>query len=346
MNHMFPSRIWSIIDPMPPPIIICPIIPPLKTIWWREAEAMSPQQRVFLEQAWNALENAGYGRRSLAGRRCGVFVGAAPDGYGVQDTDSLSSLGGSLAILSARISYLLDLKGPSLPLDTACSSSLVAVHLACQSLLAGDCDMALAGGVSILMTDGRLHSFLDDAGMLSPTGRCHTFDAAADGFVPGEGVGVVVLKRLDAALADGDAVLGVIKASGINQDGRSSGITAPNGPAQTALELAVYARAGVSPDAIGLVEAHGTGTQLGDPIEVQALSEAFRRATDRVGFCALGSVKTNIGHTLTAAGVAGLIKALLALRHGTIPPSLNFAAENPQIAFARLPFFVPRQAMP
>ncbi|MCW5698016.1 MAG: polyketide synthase dehydratase domain-containing protein, partial [Bauldia sp.] len=313
---------------------------------WREAEAMSPQQRVFLEQAWNALENAGYGKRSLAGRRCGVFVGAAPDGYGVQDTDSLSSLGGSLAILSARISYLLDLKGPSLPLDTACSSSLVAVHLACQSLIAGDCDMALAGGVSILMTDGRLHSFLDDAGMLSPTGQCHTFDRAADGFVPGEGVGVVVLKRLDAALADGDEIVGVIKASSINQDGRSSGITAPNGPSQTALELAVYERAGIDPAAIGLVEAHGTGTQLGDPIEVNAVTAAFRRSTNRRGFCALGSVKTNIGHTLTAAGVAGLIKALLALKHGTIPPSLNFAAENPEIDFAGSPFFVPRQAMP
>jgi acyl transferase domain-containing protein/SAM-dependent methyltransferase/aryl carrier-like protein len=313
---------------------------------WREAEAMSPQQRVFLEQAWNALENAGYGKRSLAGRRCGVFVGAAPDGYGIHDNDSLSSLGGSLAILSARISYLLDLKGPSLPLDTACSSSLVAVHLACQSLLAGDCDMALAGGVSILMTDGRLHTFLDDAGMLSPTGQCHTFDATADGFVPGEGVGVVVLKRLDAALADGDDIVGVIKASSINQDGRSSGITAPNGPSQTALELAVYERAGISPAEIGLVEAHGTGTQLGDPIEVNALTASFRRSTDRRSFCALGSVKTNIGHTLTAAGIAGLIKALLALKHGTIPPSLNFTAENPEIDFAGSPFFVPRQAMP
>ncbi|WGF87499.1 SDR family NAD(P)-dependent oxidoreductase [Marinivivus vitaminiproducens] len=313
---------------------------------WREAEAMSPQQRLFVEQAWNALENAGYGRRSLAGRRCGVFVGAAPDGYGIHDNDSLSSLGGSLAILAARISYLLDLKGPSVPLDTACSSSLVAVHLACQSILAGDCDMALAGGVSILMTDGRLHTFLDDAGMLSPTGQCHTFDAAADGFVPGEGVGIVVLKRLDAALADRDSILGVIRASGINQDGRSSGITAPNGPAQTALERLVHERAGVDASAIGMVEAHGTGTQLGDPIEVAALADTFRLSTDRTGFCALGSVKTNIGHTLTAAGIAGLIKALLAIRHGVIPPSLNYAEANPQIDFARSPFFVPRQPTP
>ncbi len=313
---------------------------------WREAEAMSPQQRVFLEQAWNALENAGYGKRGLGGQRCGVYVGAAPDGYGVNQNDSLSSLGGSLAILSARISYLLDLKGPSLPLDTACSSSLVAVHLACQSLLSGDCDMALAGGVSILMTDHRLHSFLDDAGMLSPTGQCHTFDSKADGFVPGEGVGIVVLKRLDQALADRDEIIGVIKASGINQDGRTSGITAPSGPAQTALEEMVYRRAGVSPAAIGLVEAHGTGTQLGDPIEVNALANTFRLQTDRSGYCALGSVKTNIGHTLTAAGVAGLIKVLQALRHGTIPPSLNFANENPEINFGNTPFFVPHQAIP
>ena len=313
---------------------------------WREAEAMSPQQRVFLEQAWNALENAGYGKRGLGGQRCGVYVGAAPDGYGVNQNDSLSSLGGSLAILSARISYLLDLKGPSLPVDTACSSSLVAVHLACQSLLSGDCDMALAGGVSILMTDHRLHSFLDDAGMLSPTGQCHTFDSKADGFVPGEGVGIVVLKRLDQALADRDDVIGVIKASGINQDGRTSGITAPSGSAQTALEEAVHRRAGISPVALGLVEAHGTGTQLGDPIEVNALANTFRRHTDRSGYCALGSVKTNIGHTLTAAGVAGLIKVLLALRHKTIPPSLNFANENPEIDFAGTPFFVPMQALP
>ncbi|MGE4043444.1 MAG: SDR family NAD(P)-dependent oxidoreductase [Acetobacteraceae bacterium] len=313
---------------------------------WREAEAMSPQQRVFLEQSWNALENAGYGKRGLAGMRCGVFVGAAPDGYGIDQNDSLSSLGGSLAILAARISYLLDLKGPSLPLDTACSSSLVAVHLACRSVLGGDCDMALAGGVSILMTDPRLHRFLDDAGMLSPTGQCHTFDARADGFVPGEGVGVVVLKRLDRALADGDEIVGVIRASGINQDGRTSGITAPSGPSQTDLETSVYTTGRIDPARIGLVEAHGTGTQLGDPIEVNALTAAFRTRTDRAGFCALGSVKTNIGHTLTAAGVAGLIKALLALRHRTIPPSLNFAQGNTLIPFEGSPFFVPRQAMP
>ncbi len=313
---------------------------------WREAEAMSPQQRVFLEQAWNALENAGYGKKGLSGQRCGVYVGAAPDGYGVNQNDSLSSLGGSLAILSARISYVLDLKGPSLPLDTACSSSLVAVHLACQSLLSGDCDMALAGGVSILMTDHRLHSFLDDAGMLSPTGQCHTFDAAADGFVPGEGVGIVVLKRLDQALADRDAIVGVIKGSGVNQDGRTSGITAPSGPAQSALEEMVYQRAGVSPSAIGLVEAHGTGTQLGDPIEVNALANTFRRHTDRTAFCALGSVKTNVGHTLTAAGIAGLIKILLAVRNETIPPHLNYESENPEVDFAATPFFVPRQALP
>ncbi|MGE0415878.1 MAG: SDR family NAD(P)-dependent oxidoreductase, partial [Acetobacteraceae bacterium] len=313
---------------------------------WREAEAMSPQQRVFLEQSWHALEHAGYGRRALAGLRCGVFVGAAPDGYGVTRNDSLSALGGSLAILSARISYLLDLKGPSLPVDTACSSSLVAVHLACRSILAGDCDMALAGGVSILMTNPRLHSFLDDAGMLSPTGQCHTFDAAADGFVPGEGCGIVVLKRLDRALADGDTVMAVIRASGVNQDGRTSGITAPSGKAQTALETTVYRSAGIDPAAISLVEAHGTGTQLGDPIEVKALEAAFRPATDRVGYCALGSVKTNIGHTLTAAGVAGLIKVVLALRHGMIPASLHYATDNPEISFAGSPFFVPRQTMP
>ncbi|WP_283472117.1 SDR family NAD(P)-dependent oxidoreductase [Methylosinus trichosporium] len=311
---------------------------------WREAEAMSPQQRIFLEEAWNALENAGYGRRSLAGRRCAIFVGVAPDGYGVCDNDSLSSLGGSAAILSARLSYLLDLKGPSLPVDTACSSSLVAVHLACRALLADDCEMALAGGVSVLMNEPRLHAFLDDAGMLSPTGLCRAFDASADGFAPGEGCGVLALKKLGAAIADGDHIVAVIKATGINQDGRSSGITAPSGAAQTELERAVLARAGVGAERIGLVEAHGTGTQLGDPIEVAALTATFRAATEQRGFCALGSVKTNIGHTLAAAGVAGLIKAMLAVRAGVIPPSLHFARANPEIDFDSGPFFVPRAA--
>jgi 3-oxoacyl-(acyl-carrier-protein) synthase/acyl carrier protein len=201
-----------------------------------EARAMSPQQRLFLETAWHALEDAGYGRAELAGTKCGVFVGVAPDGWGGRRTDARSSLGDSNAILSARLAYALDLKGSCLPIDTACSSSLVAVHLAARSLIGGDNTMALAGGVSVLMSGPRLHAFLSDSGMASPTGLCRTFDASADGFVPGEGVGVVALKRLDRARADGDHIYAVIKASGVNQDGTTSGITAPSGPAQTELE--------------------------------------------------------------------------------------------------------------
>ena len=231
-----------------------------------EAAAMSPQQRVFLEGAWHALEDAGYGREELEGRAVGLFVGVAPDGYGGDRADARSSLGDSNAILSARLAYLLDLKGAALPIDTACSSSLVAVHMAARALIDGDLDMALAGGVSILMRGPRLHAFLADSGMASPTGRCRAFDAGADGFVPGEGMGVVVLKRLDRAGADGDAVIAVLKGSGVNQDGRTSGITAPSGPAQTALIRRVMSRHGLDPAAVGLVEAHGTGTRLGDPI--------------------------------------------------------------------------------
>jgi|HubBroStandDraft_1064217.scaffolds.fasta_scaffold00052_10 acyl transferase domain-containing protein/SAM-dependent methyltransferase/aryl carrier-like protein len=312
---------------------------------YREARLMSPQQRVFLETAWHALEDSGYGPRSVSGLDCGVFVGVTHQSYAPETGDSSGALGNSVAILPARLSYLLNLKGPSLPIDTACSSSLVAVHMACRSLLAGDADMALAGGVSVLLSDPKLHLFLSDSGMASPTGACRAFAAGADGFVPGEGVGVVVLKRLDRALADGDRVIGVIKGSGVNQDGKTSGIMAPSGPAQTALVTAIYRRAGIDPRSIGLVEAHGTGTELGDPIEVGALTEAFRQSTDAVGFCALGSIKSNIGHTLAAAGIAGLFKALLALDRECIPPSLHFDRPNPHIDFAASPFFAATSAI-
>ena len=311
-----------------------------------EARAMSPQQRLFLETAWHALEDAGYGRSELAGTKCGVFVGVAPDGWGDGRADARSSLGDSNAILSARLAYALDLKGSCLPIDTACSSSLVAVHLAARSLIDGDNAMALAGGVSVLMSGPRLHVFLSDSGMASPSGLCRTFDAGADGFVPGEGVGVVALKRLDRACADGDHIYAVIKASGVNQDGTTSGITAPSGPAQTALEREVYARGGIDARSIGMVEAHGTGTKLGDPIEVNALARAFRADTAETGFCRIGSVKSNIGHTLTAAGIAGFIKAALAVGRGVVPPSLHYTAANPEIDFASSPFRVVTSAEP
>ncbi|WP_419897676.1 SDR family NAD(P)-dependent oxidoreductase [Roseomonas sp. USHLN139] len=312
-----------------------------------EAEAMEPQQRLLLEAGWRALEDAGLPPQRLSGQgeggqACGVFVGVSASNYNAAAAPpALQTLGGSVAILSARLSYLLDLQGPCLPVDTGCSSSLVALHLACESLRRGESRLALAAGVSCNILSPDLFHYLSDAGMASPTGRCHSFDAAADGFVPGEAVACLVLKPLAAALAEGDRIHAVIRGSGINQDGRTSGLTAPSATSQTALETAVYRRAGISPASIGMVEAHGTGTKLGDPIEVAALTDAFRAFDLPPGnFCALGSVKTNIGHTMAAAGMTGVTKAVLALRHRALPPSLNFSAPNPHIDFAGSPFFV------
>lgn len=311
----------------------------------REAEAMDPQQRLFLEECYHALEDAGYaGASTRTARKCGVFAGVEPGDYmqlaaAVAETGEKAPLfqGNAESILAARISYFLDLKGPSLAINTACSSSLVAIHLACQSLVRGECDLALAGGVRVFAT-GKVYLALGNMGMLAADGRCKTFDAAADGFVPGEAVGVLVLKPLAAALRDGDTIHGVFKGSAINQDGRTNGITAPSSLAQTEVQREAYARAGVSPASFDYVEAHGTGTKLGDPIEVQALTTTFRHYTQATAFCALGSVKTNIGHTMAAAGVCGAIKVLLALRHGEMPPSLNLTQQNPYIDFASSPF--------
>jgi acyl transferase domain-containing protein/acyl carrier protein/SAM-dependent methyltransferase len=309
-----------------------------------EATYMDPQHRLLLEESWHALEDAGYAGESITGARCGVYVGFNGGDYGelLQGQPSLpphSMWGNAASVLSARIAYHLDLQGPAITLDTACSSSLVAVHLACQGLWAGETDIALAGGVWIQCTPGFLISS-SRAGMLSPTGKCSAFGAAADGFVPSEGVGVVVLKRLQDALSAGDHIYGVIKGSAINQDGASNGITAPSAAAQERLERHVYDKFGIDPALLQLVEAHGTGTTLGDPIEAAALTRAFRRYTDRKEFCWLGSIKTNIGHTGAAAGVAGMIKVLLAMQHRQIPPSLHFDAPNPHIAFADSPFRV------
>ncbi|MGE0722831.1 MAG: SDR family NAD(P)-dependent oxidoreductase, partial [Alphaproteobacteria bacterium] len=317
----------------------------------REAEVMDPQQALFLESAWAALEHAGQGERDLAGRRVGVFVGAGAGDYASHlmargaEPDGLSFMGNSNAILAGRIAYLLNLRGPCLTVDTACSSSLTAVHLARESLLTGGCDMAIAGGVCVLPTPTFARAAAR-AGMLSPTGTCRAFDAAADGFVPGEAVAALVLKPLDRALADGDHVWGVIEASGANQDGRTNGITAPSAPAQAALLSEVHDRWGIDPATIGYVEAHGTGTRLGDPIEVEALTRSFRRRTAEAGFCALGSVKPSVGHTMSAAGAVGIVKLLLALAHRRIPPSLNYAEPNPACAFPGSPFFVPTALMP
>lgn len=325
----------------------------------REAAQMDPQQRVFLEEAWKAIEDAGYDPESLADTRCGVYVGAAHNFYGLdsQDTsdqhgsanhqpNAMAALGASMAILPARIAYHLNLKGPAIPVDTACSSSLVALHLACQGLLQGDCDLALAGGVALLLLSPRVHQFLDYSGMLSATNQCRPFDQSANGFVPAEGCGVVMLKRLSEAQRDGDAIYGVIRASGMNQDGRSNGITAPNVQAQSELEQALYTKGQIDPSTLSYVEAHGTGTKLGDPIELQALTKAFRHWTDAKQFCAIGSVKGNIGHAMAAAGMAGFIKVLLSLKHEALPASLHVQTPNPAFDWDQSPFYVPTQPQP
>lgn len=310
-----------------------------------EAQSMDPQQCVFLEQAWCALEDAGYADSSMSNMRCGVFVGAAHGDFEQQlrmnnaDKTAEAFSGTSSAILSARISYLLNLKGPSISIDTACSSSLVAIHQACQSLRLGESDMALAGGARLMFTP-TLHIQTSKMNMLSHSGRCWTFDDRADGTIMSEGVGVVVLKPLRAAIKDGDHIYGVIKGSGVNQDGKTNGITAPSAQSQRDLELDVYRRFGIDPSDITYVEAHGTGTKLGDPIEVKALTESFREYTDKKQFCAIGSVKTNIGHTTMAAGVASVIKVLLSMQHQQIPPSINYEIPNEHIDFASSPFRV------
>jgi len=317
----------------------------------REAQGMDPQQRLLLEVAWEALENAGQAPDRLEGTRTGVYVGVTASDYAYMQLmsgdrallDAHFTSGIAHSIHSGRLSYLLGLQGPSLTLDTACSSSLVAVHQACQALRAGDCRMALAGGVNLILSPD-LFIALSHARMLAPDGRCKTFDAAADGFARGEGCGVVVLKRLSDAQADGDRVLAVIRGSAVNQDGPSSGLTAPNGPAQEAVIREALARAGVAPDEVGYIEAHGTGTQLGDPLEVQALGHVFGSAREQPLW--LGSVKTNIGHLEAAAGVTGLIKLVLALQHRQIPKHLHFDTPSPHIPWGDFALRVPTALTP
>ncbi|SOD99155.1 SDR family NAD(P)-dependent oxidoreductase [Spirosoma fluviale] len=310
-----------------------------------EATLMDPQQRLCLEESWKALENAGYDEDSLQQKKVGIFIGMRPGDYqnALSQNDVSPSaytlMGNDLAILSARLAYYLNLKGPAITVDTACSSSLVAVHMAIQSIRAGDCEMALAGGVH-LMTTPNLHITSAKMNMLSPDGQCKTFANSADGFVPGEGVGVVVLKKLRNAQLDGDQISGIILGSSLNQDGRTNGITAPSGSAQTDLQTQVYQRFNIDPRSISYVEAHGTGTKLGDPIEIQSLTDSFRQWTKESAFCRIGSVKTNIGHGVAAAGVAGLMKVLMAFKHRQIPPSLHFTQPNENIDFSKTPFVV------
>ncbi|KJK30395.1 SDR family NAD(P)-dependent oxidoreductase [Paenibacillus polymyxa] len=308
-----------------------------------EAEMMDPQQRLFLESSWKCIEDAGLNPASLSGSRCGVFVGCAASDYGRsmsgQGLNAQVLMGGAPSILSARISYLLNLKGPSLAIDTACSSSLVAIAEACNSLVLETSDLALAGGVMIMAGPG-MHVMTSKAGMLSKDGRCFTFDARANGFVPGEGVGVILLKRLSDAIRDKDSIYGVIRGWGMNQDGKTNGITAPSVNSQISLESEVYQRFNINPETISMVEAHGTGTKLGDPIEVEGLTEAFRSYTNKKGYCALGSLKSNMGHMLTAAGVAGIMKVLLAMKHRQLPPTINFESLNEHISLEESPFYI------
>ncbi|HEY0366208.1 MAG TPA: type I polyketide synthase, partial [Pyrinomonadaceae bacterium] len=324
---------------------------PFFNIPTREAQMMDPQQRLFLEAAWTALEDAGYDASTYAGQ-VAVYAGVSTNTYLLTRMAQLGMnspadhysiiLANEKDYLATRVSYKLNLRGESITIQTSCSTSLVAAHLACQSLLSGQCDMALAGGVSIGFPQ-KTGYFYQEGMILSPDGHCRPFDQKAQGIVPGHGLGVVVLKLLSEALADGDNVRAVIKGSAINNDGHlKMGYTAPSLEGQTDVIVRALAMAGVEPETITFVEAHGTGTPIGDPIEVEALTRAFRRGgkTQRTGFCALGAVKSNIGHLDSAAGVAGLIKTVLALEHKKIPPTLHFEKPNSIIDFANSPFTV------
>jgi myxalamid-type polyketide synthase MxaE and MxaD len=311
----------------------------------REALRMDPQQRLLLEVTWEALQDAGQAPERLVGTRTGVFIGIATNDYGrlqwndLERIDAYSGTGNASSIAANRISYLFDFRGPSLAIDTACSSSLVAVHLACCSLRNGESTLALAGGVNLILSPAIAINFTK-AGAMAPDGRCKTFDARANGYVRSEGAGIVVLKPLSKALADGDPIYAVIRGSAVNQDGRSNGLMAPNPLAQEAVLREAYRQAAVSPGKVQYVEAHGTGTLLGDPIEVKALGTVLGVERPPGRPCALGSVKTNVGHLEAAAGIAGLIKVALALRHREIPPSLHFEKPNPHIPFDELPLRV------
>ncbi|MGR9105452.1 MAG: amino acid adenylation domain-containing protein [Gammaproteobacteria bacterium] len=328
----------------------------------KEAEMLDPQQRIFLECAWEAMEQAGYGPDDYPGR-VGVYAGSGPDSYAFNNVypaytfahgrsfwqpihDLALTLTQEKDFLPTRISYKLNLTGPGVNVQTACSTSLVAVHLACQALRNGDCDLALAGAASVVVPQniGYLHQ---DGLIFAPDGHCRTFDADANGTVFGNGAGIVVLKPLDRARNDGDAVYAVIKGSAVNNDGGTKlGYTAPSVTGQAGVVEAALAAAGVDASTIGYVEAHGTGTAVGDPVEIEALTSAYRKHTREIGYCAIGTVKSNLGHLMQAAGMPGLIKTVLSVQHGLIPPSLHFYRPNPRIDFEKSPFRVNTQLTP
>ncbi|UJF34776.1 hypothetical protein L0M14_06355 [Paenibacillus hexagrammi] len=314
-----------------------------------EAETMDPQQRIFLQEAYRAFEDAGYSRRLLSSKKCGVYLGIAGNEYGMMlyknKAEAMDTTGNSSAIAAARIAYYLNLTGPAISVDTACSSSLVAAHLACQALLNREIDMALVGGVSLYLTPDRYISMCA-AGMLSPGGHSKAFDNHADGFVPGEGAGALVLKRLSDAEADRDSIYGVIIGSGINQNGNTNGITAPSKNCQMQLEREIYDKYQIDPERIGYAEMHGTGTKLGDLIELEAMSTVFKEKTSRRNYCAIGSVKGNIGHVSAAAGVASIQKVLLSMRHQMLVPTLHFKSPNEHFDFKTSPFYVNTELKP
>jgi acyl transferase domain-containing protein len=312
----------------------------------REAESIDPQQRLTLEVAWEALENAGIAPDKLSGSQTGVFIGIGNYDYGKLQSQNLDRLnaydgpGGTLGVAANRLSYVLDLRGPSLVVETSCSSSLVAVHLACQSLQTGESNLCLVGGVSLILSP-ESNIIFSHAQMMAADGRCKTFDAKADGYVRGEGCGIIVLKRLAEAIRDEDNILAAIKGSAVNQDGLSNGLTAPNGPAQQAVIRKALDNAGVAPARISYVEAHGTGTSLGDPIEIKSLQAVLMEGRQPTQTCHIGSVKTNIGHLEPASGIAGLIKTILSLQHQEIPPHLHLDRLNPYIKIENTPFTIP-----
>jgi len=316
----------------------------------KELRSLDPQQRLLLEVSWETFENAGIPAASLKGSNTGVFVGILNSDYAninilsgdLRKVNAYSLTGTVFSTAGGRISYMYDLQGPNISVDTACSSSLVATHLACQSLRDGESDIALAGGVNLILTPGGNVAFCKMK-TLSPDGRCKSFDASADGLSRSDGCGMILLKRLSDALEAGDPVLAVIRGSAVNQDGKSNGLTAPSGKSQQAVIAAALERAGLLPDAVSFIEAHGTGTSLGDPIEMNAIGAVYGKNRDKSHPLFVGAVKANIAHLESAAGIASIIKTVLALNHKKIPPQPHFHQPNPEIAWDEFPVVVPKE---
>lgn len=305
----------------------------------RDAENMDPRQRIMLQETWKALEDAGYGKKSFNKDKIGIFVGAEDGDYSNLISDDAAITSNHNAVLAARLAYFLNMKGPNMTINTACSSGLVAVHQACLSLRSGECDTAIVAGVNILASTTR-YLAMEKAGMLSKDGKCYAFDKRANGMVPGEAVAVVVLKRLDKAERDNNSIYATIVGSGINYDGKTNGITAPSGQAQTRLLKDVYDRFKINPEDISYIVTHGTGTKLGDPIEINALADAFKDYTSEKGFCALTSVKSNIGHSMAASGIVSLISLAMAMRKNMIPQNINCNQVNDYIRWEDSPFYI------